>query len=128
MLTAVGCGGDDPPTSHEHDDVFRVGVAFGVDEIAVGGHVPINAGQNNRTTFNLYNEHNDRMTVVDHYQLTVTFNPTTLATATPVTGTTNVFDITSSAAAETNGTMSVSVYHPHTQTTKNFGPFDVLIH
>ena len=127
LALAAGCSNDDP-VGHEHDDVFRVAVAIGPDEIAAAGHLPISAGQQNRVSFNLYNDHGGRIQIVDHFQLSVSFTPTTLASAAPVAGTTTSFDITSSAASDTEGTMHVTIYHPHTEVTKTFGPYDVLIH
>jgi hypothetical protein len=126
-LASIACS-DGPVTGHEHADVFRVAVAIGPDEIAPGFHLPINGGHNNPIHFNLYDEHGRRMTTVDHFQLTVSFTPSDLAAATPVAGSTTRFNITSSAPPETAGTMTVSVYHPHTLSTKSFGPYDVLVH
>lgn len=127
LAVSVSCSSDEP-VGHDHDDVFRVAIAVGPDEIAAAGHLPINSGQQNRVSFNLYNDHGGRIQTVDHFQLSIAFAPTTVATATPVAGTTTFFDITSSAAPDTEGTMHVTIYHPHTEVTKTFGPYDILIH
>ena len=127
LFVAIACSGDDP-VAHVHDDVFRVALAIGPDEIAATGHLPITAGSANRVGLNLYSEHGARITVVDHFQITVAFTPTTVASATQVPGTTTFFDITSSQPPDTEGTMIVTIYHPHTEVTKSFGPYDILIH
>ena len=126
-LVASSCSGD-KPTGHGHDDVFRVGLALGPDEIAPGGHLPLTSGEVTRVVLNLYNEHGARIKLLDHYQISLAFTPATVASATPVAGTTTFFDVSSSAAPETPGTLMVTVYHPHTETTKSFGPYDILIH
>ena len=127
VFAAVACSKDNP-TGHEHADVFRVALVLGIDEIAATGHLPITHGEQNRVQLHLYDEHGGLITDVDHFQISLAFTPETVASATPVTGTTTFFDITSSQSPDTEGSLMITIYHPHTETTKTFGPYAILIH
>jgi hypothetical protein len=125
MLVAAGCSKDEP-AGHTHDDAAEYRMV--ADGLEVTGHLPLNSGVTSRVEFQLLDDHGDVITVTDHFQLTLTWDPTDLATVVPVTGTTTSFDITTTKAAETAGFMTLSVYHPHTQETKTFSPLHVLVH
>jgi len=126
VLVALGCSKDEP-TGHEHEDA--AGMRILADGIEATGHLPLNGGGvANHIEFRLLDDHDQVITETDHFQLTLTWDATDLAAAVPVTGSTTSFGVTTSKPADTAGFMTLSVYHPHTQVTKTFGPLHVLVH
>lgn len=126
LLAVSGCGDSTEP-QYAHDDAASIRLFEG--SIDVTRHVPLNSGVTHRIAIRYYNEHGDRITAnVEHFDATITFTPSDLATATEVTGSPSVFDIVSTRTGDTAGTMNVEVHHHHTGQQATFGPFDVLVH
>ena len=92
-------------------------------------HIPLFPGDTLRVEVRMYAADGSQiMSVSGGEELAFTFTPPTLASSTPVNGESLVRDVTSSASAGTPGTLQVALHFPADQSTKTFGPFDVLVH
>ena len=60
--------------------------------------------------------------------MSFTFNPTTLATASVADSVTLLFDITPDDPPGSDGGLYITLTEPSTATTKSFGPFYALVH
>ena len=125
-ILLLGSCAKDEPTGHDHEDA--AGLVIFADGIEATGHIPLTSGGTNRIVFKLLDADNHVITDTDHFQLTLTWNPTDLATATPVAGTTTEFDVSTTKPFDTAGELALSVYHPHSLETRTFGPIHILVH
>ena len=92
-------------------------------------HIPLFPGDTLRVEVRLYAADGSQITSVSGgEEVDFTFSPPTLASSTPVTGESLVRDVTSSAPPASSGTLEVALHFPVDQSTKTFGPFDVLVH
>lgn len=98
------------------------------DGIEVTGHLPLTGGGTNRLVFSILDDDKRVITNTGNLQLTLSWDPTDLATAVLVPGTTTSFDVSTSKPADTAGFMTLTLYNSDTQVTRTFEPFPVLVH
>lgn len=136
LCTALlaACGGTTtapggiPPGPGEPQDVASVRL-FDASGVELTQHVPLIMGATVRVDVRLYAANGRQITsVTGGAELTFTFDPPSLAAATPVAGQPLQQDVTSSAAPGTAGTLALALHFPADASHKTFGPFDVLVH
>jgi hypothetical protein len=129
LFALLGCGdpqstvlestADQPAASAR---IFWVGVE-------VTQHIPLNAGESIRMEVRLYTPSGARIIGNDDkFTLTHVFTPAGMATGTPVAGSPLQVDFAATGAPDTHGTLSITVRHATSGTTRTFGPFEVLLH
>jgi hypothetical protein len=101
-------------------------VADGADWSA---HIPLFIGDTVRLQVRLFVADGREIVPRQHpVQMSFTFTPASLATATVADSVTLLEDVTPTDTAGAGGGLRVSLTEPATGTTKSFGPFDVLVH
>jgi len=127
----AACGGS-PPTGGgspaDPQDVASVRLFnSGLGELTF--HIPLFPGDTLPVEVRMYAANGSQiMSLTGGEELAFTFSPPTLASSTSVNGESLVRDITTSAPSGTPGTLEVALHFPADQSTKTFGPFDVLVH
>jgi hypothetical protein len=92
-------------------------------------HMPLNTGETIRVEVRMYAANGHQIvSVTGGEELDWTFSPSTLASSTPVDSEPLKRDVTPSDPPGTLGTLEVALHFPGDQSTKTFGPFDVLVH
>jgi hypothetical protein len=92
-------------------------------------HIPLTIGHSVRLQVRLYTVAGREITPLVHpLDMSFSFSPATLATATVADSSLLLFDLTPSDTAGADGGLSITLTEPATATTKSFGPFDVLVH
>jgi len=92
-------------------------------------HIPLQTGFAQRIRLGLFAASGREITPPLHpVNLSFSFVPATLATATVVDSTLLVFELSAADTAGTEGGLRITLTEPATGTTKSFGPFDILVH
>jgi hypothetical protein len=130
----AACGGTGtapgglPPGPGQPGEVASVRL-FDASGVELTQHMPLIMGATVRVDVRLYAANGRQITsVTGGEELTFTFDPPSLAAATPVAGQPLRQDVTSSAAPGTFGTLDLTLHFPVDASHKTFGPFDVLVH
>jgi hypothetical protein len=92
-------------------------------------HIPLTVGYAVRLKVRLYTASDREIATQPHpLEMSFTFAPASLATATMADSALLMFDIAPVDTAGTNGRLTITLKEPATATTRSFGPFDVLVH
>jgi len=131
VVLLAGCGAAHPTgggSPADPRDVASVRLFnSGLGELTF--HIPLFPGDTLRVEVRMYAADGSQiMSVTGGEEVAFTFSPPTVASSTPVTGESLTRDVTSSAPPATSGTLEVALHFPADQSTKTFGPFDVLVH
>jgi hypothetical protein len=93
------------------------------------GHIPLTTGHTVRMQLKLFTAAGREITPLAHpLEMSFAFAPPGLATSTVADSALLLFDTTPLDSAGTQGSLYVTLTEPATSTTKQFGPFFVLIH
>lgn len=133
LSTACGSpasGGRDPlgPRPGDPADVASVRLFNqGLGELTF--HIPLFPGDTLRIEVRMYAPDGHQIApVTGGAEARFTFDPTTLASSRPVAGAPLFGDVTGTAAAGTEGSMSVTLLFLADSSTKTFAGFPVLVH
>ena len=92
-------------------------------------HIPLFTGYSDRLKVRLYTAGGREITPLQHpLDMSFSFAPATLATATVADSALLLFDIRPNDPAGSDGSLTITLTEPATATTKSFGPFYVLVH
>jgi hypothetical protein len=92
-------------------------------------HIPLTEAFTDRLQVRLYTASGREIVPPAHpVDLSFSFSPATLATATVADSALLLFDITPADPPGAEGTMTITFTEGATATTKSFGPFYVLVH
>jgi len=131
LALMAACGGSHPTGGGSPADPQEVASVrlfnTGLGELTF--HIPLFPGDTLPVEVRMYAANGSQiMSVMGGEELAFTFSPPTLASSAPVNGASLIRDVTSSAPSGTPGTLEVALHFPADQSTKTFGPFDVLVH
>jgi hypothetical protein len=105
---------------------FRLFDAFNAE---LTQHVPLVSGETTRMEVRLYDADGRRRTSIPGgVEITFTFDPPSLATASPIEGLPFWKAVTPTAQLGTEGSLSVAIQFLADNSTKTYGPIQVLVH
>ena len=109
-----------------HQDPASIKIFWGNGEVTQ--HIPLTAGETARLEVRLYAANGARIVGFDsHFQISFSFSPTSLAVEGPVAGQPLLRDVLGPTRGA-HGTVMVTVVHTDMNSTKTFGPFEMLLH
>jgi hypothetical protein len=118
---AVQFTGSEPPEPASARLIWR-----GVD---VTAHVALNAGEMEQMELRLFAANGTRITGYDdHFTVTLTFTPASLAEVSSVDGMPLLKTMVTSTQQGLGGDLMVTWRHEHTDKSGTLGPFEVLVH
>lgn len=92
-------------------------------------HIPLFTGYSDRLKVRLYTAGGREITPLQHpLDMSFSFAPATLATATVADSALLLFDIRPNDPAGSDGSLTITLTEPATATTRSFGPFYILVH
>src|SRR5688500_18868975 len=126
---SAACGSEQAVTFTGLEPPDPASVRLFVNGADYTDHLALNTGFTQEVEVRLYAANGVRIRGYDdHFTLAVQFTPLTLVNAAAVAGRPLFLAMTSTAAPDSPGSVSVTVSHPHAMSVRTFGPFEVVIH
>ena len=117
------------PVSLPLEDAASIHLVWTANGYDWTSHIPLTAGYTVRLKVKLYTAGGREITPHPNpVQMSFSFTPATLATATVADSVTLLFDITPDDPPGADGGLYLTLTEPSTGTTRSFGPFYVLVH